>query len=497
MNRNKCVIVVPIYKTEFNWDEYNSIKQLFKILPNYKYDIVAICPNGLDVSYYGLEYKFKDYFFFDESYFNVYPKGYNSLLLTYDFYNQFNTYEFMLIYQPDCWIFRDELEYWCNQNYDYIGAPQLFRYPEYLITSSIGNGGLSLRKISTYLKLCDKYNYLCSDLCLKNYLYLGEDRIFSYIEDHGIKANFNIPSFYEASKFSWETNPDIFYQITDKKLPFGCHAYKKIIHKDFWDDFIFYDKKRYSVVTFLFGDYDTLKDPLIVDDAAEYICITDRTDLTSNVWKFENIVEYDISKYNDWQKTMIARYTALNHISTNYCIIIDASIEIKKELGKFINMNLNSDVGFIVHPFRDSYLNEFDEWINKRSLDKIQKDEFIDYCNKHNFDYINGKSFIMSTVMFMKKNDRVLKFVNHVLKELMNNYDFSIRIDQLYLSVIFFKYYYNLTREYFSYQILNSDYFAYYYHNSTITHIDDYKPDLTTEEIKEVYYQNIICKYLI
>ena len=23
MNRNKCVIVVPIYKTEFNWDEYN------------------------------------------------------------------------------------------------------------------------------------------------------------------------------------------------------------------------------------------------------------------------------------------------------------------------------------------------------------------------------------------------------------------------------------------------------------------------------------------
>ena len=33
MNRNKCVIVVPIYKEKFNFDEYNSIKQLFKILP--------------------------------------------------------------------------------------------------------------------------------------------------------------------------------------------------------------------------------------------------------------------------------------------------------------------------------------------------------------------------------------------------------------------------------------------------------------------------------
>ena len=495
MNRNKCIIIVPIYKTELNWDEYNSINQLFKILQTSKYDIVAICPNGLDVSYYGNNFEFKDYFFYNEYYFNSYPKGYNSLMLNYDFYNQFNKYEFMLIYQPDCWVFRDELEYWCHQDYDYIGAPQMYRYPEYMYSSSIGNGGFSLRKISTYLELVKKYEYICKQLCEHDFLYLGEDRIFSYIENLGIKTKFKIPSFYEAAKFSWEVNPDVMYQLMDKKLPFGCHAYKKIVHKDFWNDFIFYDNKRYSVVTFLFGDYDNLKDPLVVDEAAEYICITDRTDLQSNVWKFENITEYDISNYNDWQKTLIARYTALNHISTKYCVIIDGSVEIKKSLNNFININLISDVGFIIHPFRDLYLDEFDEWINKRNLDPIQKEQFIDYCNKHNFDY-NVKGFIMSTIMFIKKSNKTIDLMHRVLNELMNNYDFSIRVDQLYLSVIFFKYYYNLYREYFSYQILNSDYFSYYYHNSYQTHADDYKPDLTIPEVRDVYYQNVICKYL-
>ena len=31
----------------------------------------------------------------------------------------------MLIYQLDAFVFQDDLAYWCQQNYDYIGAPWL------------------------------------------------------------------------------------------------------------------------------------------------------------------------------------------------------------------------------------------------------------------------------------------------------------------------------------------------------------------------------------
>ena len=59
MDRNKCVIAVPLYKTSFDTDEYYSISQLFNILG--QYDIFAYCPNSLDISYYVANFNFKKY----------------------------------------------------------------------------------------------------------------------------------------------------------------------------------------------------------------------------------------------------------------------------------------------------------------------------------------------------------------------------------------------------------------------------------------------------
>lgn len=496
MNRNKCVIVVPIYKSEFNWDEFNSIKQLFKILPTSKYDIVAICPQSLDLTYYKENFDFLSYFYFWDSYFTNYPNGYNSLLLNAGFYAQFDNYEYMLVYQPDCWVFRDELEYWVNQGYDYIGAPFLYRMPDLFISKTfIGNGGLSLRKIPAFLYICNHFKSICDHIGNLDDTEFGEDHIFLKLLDIGVNTRFNLPTLVEAAKFSFETNPHILYQITENHLPFGCHAYRKVEYNEFWDNFICYDKKMYSVVTFLFGDYDNLRDPLYVDECAEYICITDRTDLKSDVWKFENITEYDTSNYTDWQKSMIARYTALNHINTDKCIIIDCSIEIKKSLKQFVFENTNSDLGLIIHPFRESMLDEMDEWINKRGVDKQQKEDLIDFCNKHKFD-INAKGFIMTTVMFIRKGDHTVNMMQHILDELMNNYNFSMRVDQLYFSILFYQYYGGICRYFFSYQILNSAYFNYYYHNQNYTHIDDYDPDLSNVEIRKFVNDYTVCKYL-
>lgn len=497
MDRNKCVIVVPIYKEEFNNDEYYSIQQLFKILPVEKYDIIAYHPQSLDLTYYYNNFKFTSYYQFWDSYFTDYPKGYNSLMLQEGFYKCFDKYEFMLVYQPDCWVFRDELEYWCNKDYDYIGAPFYLNKPDYILTNNIiGNGGFSLRKINTFIKICHNYEYFSNHIVNMNDELVGEDHIIMDILNAGIDINFKLPTFYEALHFAFEMNPNISYQVIGNKLPFGCHAYKKIQDNIFWKDFICYDKKRYSVVTFLFGDYDALKEPTFVDENAEYICITDRTDLYSNIWKFENITEYDTSNLTNWQKTMIARYTVFNHISTDQCIILDASVKIKKSLSHIIDILINSDAAFIIHPWRTSYLDEFDEWIRTRNLDPKHKSDFIEYCNKIDFDYINAKGFIMSTVMFMRKTEQMQNLCKTVLNTLMNNFDFSIRIDQLYLSVIFFKYFYDIYRTYFSMQILDSDYFDYYYHGTSNTHANEYVVDKTKPEIREVYYQNVLCKYL-
>lgn len=88
--------------------------------------ICLICHEKLDLS----EYKscFLDsqvdfcVRYFNEQYFDS-RKSYNELMLSVDFYRSFREYQYMLIYQLDAFVFEDQLEYWCNKGYDYIGAP--------------------------------------------------------------------------------------------------------------------------------------------------------------------------------------------------------------------------------------------------------------------------------------------------------------------------------------------------------------------------------------
>src|SRR5690606_31898493 len=91
-----------------------------------------------------------------------------------ELYRRFVAYEYMLICQTDVFVFRDELLQWCEKDYDYIGAPWIAS-KQHLLTKvlfqitnffksrkkkkstahffKVGNGGFSLRKVQTMLKI--------------------------------------------------------------------------------------------------------------------------------------------------------------------------------------------------------------------------------------------------------------------------------------------------------------------------------------------------------
>ena len=172
----------------------------------------------------------------------------------------------MLIYQLDAYVFEDELLYWANRGYDYIGAPWvpmkskilhnsreryclLLRYYFYKQIGSnkakklkyhwlqVGNGGFSLRRISKFIKLTQHYREKICSLLDDNCEFYPEDLLLhNEITDR--KYRLKKPAYRIALKFSMEMNAEWCYDYNGKQLPFGCHAW---YHKDyisFWSQII-------------------------------------------------------------------------------------------------------------------------------------------------------------------------------------------------------------------------------------------------------------------
>lgn len=236
----KICIVIPIYKQ--TPDELDKIAlSSFQSVCENKYDKYFICPDGLDTSEYNEIIDLKDIVFFDKKYFesNV---TYSQLLIQYDFYKTFDVYDYMLIYQTDCYIFRDEIDEFASYEYDYIGAPivsNLSFWPHFKHAQQpiCGNGGLSLRKISTFKEICDPNGEIYREYNREENKYAKvwcEDKFFC--DELSEVYELDKPNWKVAALFAFDMNPDVLVDIYGMKLPMGCHAFDKNIR--FWKNYI-------------------------------------------------------------------------------------------------------------------------------------------------------------------------------------------------------------------------------------------------------------------
>ncbi|MDR1896789.1 MAG: hypothetical protein LBR10_08370 [Prevotellaceae bacterium] len=275
----KITIVIPVYKKDLSEDEIKSLKQCFNIL--YRYSVTFVTHCKLDTAVYtqladetNVNPKFE---YFDKEFF-LSINSYNRLLLSRDFYSRFTTEDYIFIYQLDGFVFKDELEDWCKRGFDYIGAPWLIHYGRGKYEKSnrlykVGNGGVSLRRVSAFLERFDRnmplsvfpfyvknirkkklipmmiktlkllsfliFSPKTIEYCL---LHLTEDVLpedcFWADALSNTKIALKVPDVTTAASFCFEIAPSCLYQLTDNKLPFACHAYKKYEYESFWEKHI-------------------------------------------------------------------------------------------------------------------------------------------------------------------------------------------------------------------------------------------------------------------
>ena len=220
-NLSSAAVVIPVYKAELNELEKISLTQCRKVLKNYP--LVFVAPEGKNFSYLEPNEILVQ---FSPQYFKS-VKSYSQLLLLPLFYEPFLSFDYMLIYQLDAFVFYDALEEFCQLGYDYIGAPWPYhtwlgsRYPK---TPRVGNGGFCLRNVKACHKLLSEAVHWANfeSICKNS----SEDGVFAFC---GMSAgrNFKVAPLEVAKFFSMEYRPELHVKRFGNILPFGCHGWTK------------------------------------------------------------------------------------------------------------------------------------------------------------------------------------------------------------------------------------------------------------------------------
>lgn len=242
-----CAIVIPVYRKLNAYEKfsYDVLKSAVK-----DKDIYIVCGNNFITELKESTERF------DDSYFNSYA-DYSKLCKSYDFYNRFSDYKYILIYQLDCLIFRDDIDYWCDKDYDYIGAPIILNNLNWDFIPIVGNGGFSLRKVEYFKSITDpngefrkKYDSVLEKHKKKEKYEEFEDLYFC--EFVNSKWHFDVPTIEESLQFSIDMNPDIVFD-PNRGFPMGCHAFCKNI--PFWETLIKFPQEVKDAAYEEYGDF--------------------------------------------------------------------------------------------------------------------------------------------------------------------------------------------------------------------------------------------------
>lgn len=211
-----CVIGIPVYKSTLNNTEKISLKRIHQCFKNET--IVFIAPEGIDFNFTNILPKYNIRYY--PKYFFENRRSYSQLLLSTSFYKSFEKFEYLLICQLDVFVFSNRLEEFCNLGYDYIGAPMYFPFG-----AKVGNGGFSLRKIASCLRMLNMRDRIYVNNPWQLSLEMMEDQFFSYcgtmtdfqfkVSEFELAKEFAIDACFEIEKFS-----------TRNKLPFAIHKFK-------------------------------------------------------------------------------------------------------------------------------------------------------------------------------------------------------------------------------------------------------------------------------
>lgn len=226
---------------------------------------------------------------------------------------------------------------------------------------------------------------------------------------------------------------------------------------------------KYSVLTYIFGNYDCVREVLEVDSEAEYILVTDNPSIKSRTWTI--VLDPKLDELSIFDKCYYVRFHPFEYVHSTVCVRIDGSILIKQSLSDIIDRfnTTCSDICLMSNPVFESLHYDYEYWVKNRNYSKDCAEKSL--AKLYSLGYNNSyKGYYQLCFMIMRNIRNTVDLNNKtysLLKELGEG-DTIERFDQPVFCFLLNRFYENSLKIMMvdEYLITFSRYMQWYQHGS-------------------------------
>lgn len=229
--------------------------------------------------------------------------------------------------------------------------------------------------------------------------------------------------------------------------------------------------KRYTILSYCFGNYDILREPERIDPEAEYIYVTDK-EIPSKHWKV--VVDPKLADKDPIYASYYVRHHPFEYASTDIAVVIDASIQLNDSLADIVSAfdESKADYSVMCSVYKsDEHKLDFWKKVKKTKPNRISDHDleilpkFIKKMNQENWRGAIGQAFVIY------RNTPIMhRFSKHVWRYLMalGHDGKPNRIDEIVIHKLLAQYEDRLKLFILSMQVIQSTYMTYCDHSSYI-----------------------------
>lgn len=237
----------------------------------------------------------------------------------------------------------------------------------------------------------------------KNLMYLNSERIkYKQKADYDFfKSNL----YYLKFIFKYICLGDfsyVFYRLKEKILR---ENNKKNIESKKRE----YKNEKVAVFTVAFGNYDSVKDPMFVNENFDYYIVTNNSDeLNFNVWKKYELKEEQLQLIKNFSNLELARFFKLHpdilFSEYKYSIFVDGNVQIVADMIPIIETLGDNFIGLHKQPSRECLYHEATEILAWNKYNKKDVKKQVKQYKREGFPKMFG---MFQTNIMVREHNRI------------------------------------------------------------------------------------------